>query len=54
MVAVGVAVIMVTKRKVYANGMPTPVIGGDVKALAVVSLVIWVAAITAGRMMAYI
>lgn len=54
LVAVGVSVIMVTRKKVYANGTSTPVIGGDVKALAVVSLVVWVAAITAGRMMAYI
>jgi hypothetical protein len=54
MVAVGVILIVLTKRAVYGRGDAQPSSGPAARALAVASLVVWVAAIAAGRLMAYI
>jgi len=54
LVAVGVVIIVFTRRSVYGRGVETPQVGGRARALAVASLVVWVAAIAAGRYMAYL
>jgi hypothetical protein len=53
-IAVGVAFILLLKRKVYGRGveMDSASFGG--KTVAAVSLVIWIAAIATGRWMAYV
>lgn len=52
-IAVGVAFVLLLKRKVYGRGveMDSASFGG--KTVAAVSLVIWIAAIATGRWMAY-
>jgi hypothetical protein len=52
LVGVGVATIVMIRRTVYGHGEPR--LGMAAKALAVASLVVWIAAIAAGRWMAYI
>ena len=56
LVALGVVVIMATRRVAFGKGTDIQGVhvGGLAKGLAAVSLVIWVAAITAGRLMAYL
>lgn len=54
LVAVGVVVVVFTRRAVYGRGVETPHAGGQAKLLATISLVVWIAAILAGRYMAYV
>lgn len=54
LVAAGVVVIVLTRREVYGDGLEPPAVTGTARVLAVLSIVIWVAAIAAGRFMAYI
>src|SRR5262245_36440831 len=54
LVAVGVVLIMVLKRTVYPYGAEPARIGGRARALAAASLLAWVVAIAAGRLMAYV
>jgi hypothetical protein len=53
MIAVGVVLMIALKRKLYGRGQEMDAKGLAVKAVAVTSLVLWVAAIGAGRWMAY-
>jgi len=53
LVAVAVGAAMLMRRSVYAPGR-VPAVGTSAKALALTSIALWLAAITAGRMMAYI
>jgi len=52
----GVIVIVATRRTVFVEGIDVDGISvsGLAKTLAVLSLLIWVTAITAGRLMAYV
>jgi hypothetical protein len=54
LIAVGVGTIFLIKRSVYGRGVEQASIGGSAKLLAVASIVIWLAAIAAGRFMAYV
>jgi hypothetical protein len=54
LIAVGVGTIFLIKRAVYGRGVEEASIGGAAKLLAVASIVIWLAAIAAGRFMAYV
>ena len=53
MIAVGVALILLLKRKVYGRGVEMDSASFGVKTMATLSLVIWIAAIATGRWMAY-
>lgn len=53
-VAVGVIVIVLTRRSVYGQGIETPRVNTSAKLLAATSLIVWIAAIAAGRYMAYL
>lgn len=52
-IAIGVAFILVLKRKVYGRGVEMDSASFGVKTMAALSLVIWIAAIATGRWMAY-
>lgn len=52
-IAVGVALIIGLKKKLYGRGTALDAAGPVVKAMAVVSLAVWIAAIATGRWMAY-
>jgi hypothetical protein len=54
LVTVGVVLIILTKRAVYQGATEAPSTGRGAKALAAASLVVWVVAIAAGRLMAYL
>ena len=54
LVAIGVVVIVITRRVVYGRGVEVASVTPTARALAVSSMVVWVAAIAAGRMMAYL
>jgi len=54
LVACGVIVILLIRRQVFGDTPDRPRIGGAAKLLAATSLVVWIAAITAGRLMAYV
>ena len=54
LVALGVVVIIATRRVAFGRDADAGPVGGLAKGLAALSLVIWVAAITAGRLMAYL
>jgi|KBSMisStandDraft_5_1062788.scaffolds.fasta_scaffold65786_3 hypothetical protein len=56
LVLLGVIVIVATRRTVFVEGIDVDGISvsGLAKTLAVLSLLIWVTAITAGRLMAYV
>jgi len=54
LVAVGVVVIIATRRVAFGRDSDAVNVSGLAKGLAVLSLAIWVAAITAGRLMAYL
>jgi hypothetical protein len=51
---IGVLTIVQIKRTVYARGAEPAPIGVGAKALAVTSLLVWIAAIATGRWMAYV
>ena len=54
LVAAGVVTIVLIKREVYGKN-PSPItVSGAAKRLAVVSLLVWSAAITTGRLLAYV
>ena len=53
-VAVGVATVILIKRHLYDANADTVVVSGTAKGLALVSLLVWVAAITTGRLLAYV
>jgi hypothetical protein len=53
-IAVGVAFVLLLKRKVYGRGIEMDSASFGVKAMAALSLVIWIAAIGTGRWMAYV
>ena len=52
-IAVGVALILLLKRKVYGRGVEMDSASVGVKTMAALSLVIWIGAIATGRWMAY-
>ena len=52
-VVIGVASIRLISREVY-GGSGEPVVTGTARKLAMVSMAAWVAAITAGRLLAYV
>lgn len=54
MIAVGVMLMMALKRKLYGRGLEMDRANLGVKVVAVTSLALWVAAIGAGRWMAYV
>jgi hypothetical protein len=54
LVAVGVVLMMALKRKLHGRDIDAGTAIPGVKALAATSLVLWVAAIAAGRWMAYV
>jgi len=54
LVAVGVMVIIAIRRVAFGKDAGAVPVSGLAKGLAALSLVIWVAAITAGRLMAYL
>jgi len=54
LVAFGVLVIVAIRRQVFGATPDQPRIGVSAKVLAATSLAVWVAAITAGRLMAYV
>jgi len=54
MVAVGVALMIALKRRLYGREMDTGPASAGVKAIAATSLVLWIGAIGAGRWMAYV
>jgi hypothetical protein len=53
LVAIAVAVMKMTEWSVYGRGSMVAAVTGTAKALAVLSVVIWIAAIAMGRFMAY-
>ena len=53
-IAVGVAFVLLLKRKVYGRGVEMDRASFGVKTVAAVSLMIWIAAIATGRWMAYV
>jgi hypothetical protein len=56
LVGTGVATIVLIRRNLYGedDSVATPVINDGARRLAVVSLLTWFAAVTAGRLLAYI
>ena len=54
LVGIGVGVIVLTKRALYPSGVAAATPSGAARALALTSIALWVAAIAAGRFMAYI
>jgi hypothetical protein len=54
LVGMGVGVILLTKRALYPSGVAAATPSGAARALALTSIALWVAAIAAGRFMAYI
>ena len=53
-IAVGVAFILLLKRKVYGRGVEMDRASFGVKTMAALSLLVWIAAIATGRWMAYV
>jgi len=53
-IAVGVAIILLLKRKVYGRGVEMDRASFGVKTMAALSLLVWIAAIATGRWMAYV
>ena len=53
-VAVGVATVILIKRHVYRSSADQVVVSNTAKRLALLSLLTWVVAITAGRLLAYV
>jgi hypothetical protein len=54
LVALGVVTMVLIERSVYGTGAPTTTAGRSGRLLAAASIVIWTAAITAGRLLAYV
>jgi hypothetical protein len=54
LIVIGVLTIVLIKRAVYGRGAEPAPIGVVAKALAVTSLLVWIAAIATGRWMAYV
>ena len=54
LIALALVVAARTKRALYGRGEPTPSAPAEARTLAMASLVLWVAATTAGRLMAYL
>jgi hypothetical protein len=52
-VAIGVATIVLIRKQVYRGGTE-PTVSGATRRLAVVSLTVWICAIIAGRLLAYV
>ena len=53
-VIIGVVTMVLIRRRVFGGPAEPTVVSSAVRGLAVVSLVAWVAAITAGRLLAYV
>ena len=53
-IAVGVAFVLLLKRRVYGRGVEMDRASLGVKTVAAVSLMLWIAAIATGRWMAYV
>ncbi|MDQ5841170.1 MAG: hypothetical protein M3537_08530 [Chloroflexota bacterium] len=53
-VATGVTTIILIKRRLYSAKADPVVVSGATKNLAILSLLVWVVAITAGRLLAYV
>jgi uncharacterized membrane protein len=53
-VAVGVASVVQIERRLYSANTAPAAVSGTVRGLAFLSLVAWVVAITAGRLLAYV
>jgi len=53
-VVTGVATIILIKRHLYRSNVDPIVVSGTTRGLALLSLLVWVAAITAGRLLAYV
>jgi hypothetical protein len=53
LVAVGVILMVVLKRRLAGGDIERAGAGGGLKSIAIASLVLWVAAIATGRWMAY-
>lgn len=53
-VAVGVVTIVLIRREVYGTDAEPPAVSGAARGLAIASMLVWVAAITAGRLLAYV
>jgi hypothetical protein len=54
LVAAGIATIVLVRRRVFDGAKEPLVISGAAKRLAVTSLLVWSAAVTAGRLLAYV
>jgi hypothetical protein len=54
LVAAGIATIVLVRRRVFDGAKEPLVIGAATKRLAVTSLLVWSAAVTAGRLLAYV
>lgn len=54
LVASGIVTIVLIRRRVFDGTKEPLVISGAVKRLAVTSLLVWCAAVTAGRLLAYV
>ena len=50
----GIATIVLVRRRVFDGAKEPLVISGAAKRLAVTSLLVWSAAVTAGRLLAYV
>jgi hypothetical protein len=53
-IAAAVMMLMTLKRKMYGEPVHMDHATGAIKAVAVVSILLWVAAIATGRLMAYV
>lgn len=53
-VAVGVATMVLIKRDVYGAGANPITVSGTAKQLAMMSMLMWIAAVTTGRLLAYV
>ena len=53
-VSVGIGAVVLIERHVYSSSSDEVVVSSGAKSLAFVSLLAWVAAITAGRLLAYV
>jgi hypothetical protein len=54
LVASGVATVVIIKRRIFDAGGEPVVVNSQAKRLALTSLLVWCAAITAGRLLAYV
>ena len=54
LIVIGVVTIVMIKRKLYEGNADPIAVSGTVKLLAFTSLVVWSAAVSAGRLLAYV